>query len=138
MSKEIELRAWDGKRMIYLSNPVIGLKKSKRIIPYVYFETDTFGGHVSLNNHHMMEFIGIHDNKGVRIYEDDIVTHKGINTIVKYCIEGAQFQMQWVDLKRVHRYTNFYATYGDDTGYYQCDDIYVIGNVHQNPELLNQ
>jgi len=138
MSKEIELRAWDGKRMIYLSNLVIGLKKSKRVIPYAYFESDTFEGHVSLLNHHMMEYVGLHDNRGIRIYEDDIVSHKGIHASVKYCIQGAQFQMQWIDSNKVHRYANFNATYGDDTGYYQCDDICIIGNVHQNPELLNQ
>lgn len=44
MKREIKFRAWDNKRMVYLSDLSIGLKKgTKKICPYAYFTTDTFG-----------------------------------------------------------------------------------------------
>jgi uncharacterized phage protein (TIGR01671 family) len=73
MSEEIKIRAWDGKRMIHLSDLSIGLKKSKTVSPYAYFSVDTFGGHVRLGKHDIMLFAGITDKNNVEIYSGDIV-----------------------------------------------------------------
>jgi uncharacterized phage protein (TIGR01671 family) len=73
MKRELKFRVWDGERMIFLSDLSIGLKKSKKISPYAYFATDTFGSHVKLGHHELMQFTGLLDKNGKEIYEGDIV-----------------------------------------------------------------
>lgn len=119
MEREIKFRAWDGTRMIFLSDLSIGLKKGKRISPYAYFATDTFGNHVSILKHKMMQFSGLKDRNGKEIYEEDIVD------ISKF--EGsAIYRMVINDIMQMPN-----ELYGSNVDWYE-----VVGNRIQNPELL--
>jgi uncharacterized phage protein (TIGR01671 family) len=137
MELEVDLRAWDGQRMIYLSDLSIGLRKSKRISPYAYFAKDTFGGTVSLHKHKLMQFIGMHDGDNQKIYTGDIVENlkDGYSGVVAYSLEAAQYHIVWKTGK-VHRYAPLRATYGDDAGFFRCDYLRKIGNIHENPSLV--
>lgn len=137
MSKEIKIRAWDGKRMIYLSGLSIGLKKSKAVSPYAYFSVDTFGGHVSLGKHEIMFFAEITDKTDKEIYDGDIVnvTNSPNNPVI-ITFEDASFCI---------RKPNTYSFDGAVTirdamlqanlrGIeFECE---VIGNIYDNPELI--
>jgi uncharacterized phage protein (TIGR01671 family) len=122
MKREIKFRAWDGERMIYLSDLSIGLKKSKKISPYAYFSTDTFGNHVKLEHHELMQFTGLKDKNGKEIYEGDIINHP-------VCERGKVV------------YFEPYASFKVEKGDFLYDinmneESEIIGNIYQNPELI--
>jgi uncharacterized phage protein (TIGR01671 family) len=69
---------------------------------------------------HLMQFTGLHDKKGKDIYEGDIVHDETIGRANKsFLIE---------DLQRV------FHLYGEHV--FQPDQVEVIGNIYENPELL--
>ena len=127
MELELKIRAWDGKRMIYLSDLSIGLKKGKRVSPYAYFAKDTFGGQVALFKHKIMLFTGQIDKNDKDIYAGDIVkTATDKNMKISWCNKTAGFVIDrdgWA----------FDHYFGE-----ACDakDVEVIGNIYENPSLI--
>jgi uncharacterized phage protein (TIGR01671 family) len=80
------------------------------------------------------QFIGLVDTKDNDIYEGDIIKTTGYIGIVKYEPQAAQYQIKWKD--NANRYMPFNVTFSDgDT--WKCDYMEVIGNIYENPELLN-
>jgi len=78
----------------------------------------------SSNRGHIMQFTGLHDKHGKEIYEMDIVKHKNGIQIVKWDNESASFQMCLNNSVLDQEINNY-------------EDVEIIGNVHQNPELIN-
>lgn len=75
-------------------------------------------------------FTGIHDAKGVEIYEDDRVTDGEKLMTISYNQQACAFWLTWTDQKGISRYQPLQATFGDDTGYYSNDSLEVIGQIH--------
>ena len=76
------------------------------------------------------QFIGVYDNEGVEIYTGDIIRdHAGIG-IVEYVNHQAAFRVNY--LNGVCKWFIDYVLKGER------ESIEVIGNVHQNKELLEQ
>lgn len=72
------------------------------------------GGKVNL-------YTGLHDKNGEKIYEDDIISYHGYGTfVIRFC-KGC-FSLGTGDL--LYSYPSKY--------------IKVIGNIHENPELLEK
>ncbi len=149
MNREIKFRVWD--------------KYEKQMYPLSSIDYDIFSqeiriiaiGHkngmcTSYNKNHnsekcditaleLMQYTGLHDKNGKEIYEGDIVLYKDwemayegggndsfINKgIVEYCEDNCCFNVterQTVDIA--------------DVLYKGNEDLEVIGNIYENPELL--
>lgn len=107
MSREIKFRAWDG------------------LIMYEPMTLNTIS-HGITKKVQWLQYTGLKDKNGVEIYEEDIVTDGEDNYTVCWNEAGAFFDLAHPD-----------DTF--ETGDYllgEASDIEVIGNIYENPELL--
>ncbi len=140
MNREIKFRIWDieNKEMLRVQE--------------LDFEPTFYGGRIAIrpdqyNDYFdtedmiLMQYTGLHDKNGKEIYEGDIVLYQDwemayegggndsfINKgIVEYCEDNCCFNVterQTVDLA--------------DVLYKDNEDLEVIGNIYDNPELLGE
>lgn len=119
--RDIKFRCWYGERMWY-AIPKIQFRESG--IHNIHLNSDpedfcdasdTWTGS---DEYHLMQYTGLKDKNGVEIYEGDVV--KG----------------DWGDIKEVRfgieeNFVYWHMEYGREG-----KDYKVIGNIHENPELL--
>lgn len=117
MMREIEFRAWYKPEKYMLSGDELTAGTDESLNQY--FKD---------NEYVFMQFTGLRDKNGVKIFEGDIIAHEGI---VK---PGAV--VTWSDI---------YGGYSIGKNWPFCEFIYgdisdceVIGNIYENPELLDE
>lgn len=90
-----------------------------------------------LNDLEILQCVGLKDSKGIEIYEGDILSHcKGESILaVQYCEEYARFG-GLIMLQHGEEVENDCFVWFDDYG--MPDKCEVIGNIYDNPELLNE
>ena len=84
------------------------------------------------------QFTGLYDKNGTKIYEGDIIeSGKGIRHLVRFCPEQGRFDCT---LTRYVGDQDFDRTERCELSQRWIDEFgkTVIGNIHDNPELLNK
>ena len=132
----IKFRAWDKKTKEYFH--ISELWNSGTNPECFNFDgwTDNFGNNGRLKDIVIEQFTGLQDVNGKEIYEGDIV-----QPIISYTKRniGKPFEVK----KGNYVYGKWIAKdvsikeFGVD-GYYFSNEIKIIGNVHANPELLEE
>lgn len=116
--REIKFRAWNDIDKMLIDWGVL------RASP-VFFMNIIKG---KARHHKLMQFTGLTDVNGVEIYEGDIVSdHVGIGQ-VKYSDKHGAFRVCYGD--GMAKWFIDYFLKGER------ESIKVIGNIHENPELL--
>lgn len=124
--REIKFRAWDN---------------TCKVMKYCDFEKLVYTDHSNdfrvmcnegyLNNrpYPLMQFTGLKDKNGKEIYEGDILSNKDTdgNMVVNWCPISAGFCLD----KKGWMFSHYFKEAVDAN---QCE---VIGNIYENPELLN-
>lgn len=123
-----KFRAWDGAKKemfkdtfaITESGQVIVVEQEFITIPPDYVFVDYLT---------IMQSTGLKDKNGKEIFEGDIVDYKGRKAVVKWHGSYASFIYRFVDgmQERVSEW---------DPLFLACYHFEVIGNIYENPELL--
>ena len=115
--REIKFRAWDSISLMMWDNRVV-------------LETAPLSKFVKLEHYTLMQYTGLKDKNDVDIYEGDVVTWiDGDRQVVNFGIQGVD------DFEGVG--FNLWSHYGDKQDCTRLQsEIEVIGNIHQNPELI--
>ena len=120
--REIKFRAWDKSNKEMFNVEIMNFQKRqvyKDSVSYCKFE-----------NIELMQYTGLKDKNEKEIYEGDIVklrANHGIG-VVKYYDEWGAFVVEYIKPKPL-------VVLG--ISYYK-EDIEVIGNIYENPELIKE
>lgn len=123
--REIKFRAWNTET----NKMVINLKEMGVFALQSIYSIDEFLVIPTNEKYQLMQYTGLKDEKGVEIYEGDIVKYKYISreqiAEIKYNKEklGFDFADNKVNLSYAYNFR-------------QINNIEVIGNIYENPELL--
>ena len=95
------------------------------IIDGTMTDTEGYGEHYEIDPETLCQFTGLCDKNGKRIWENDIV-NCGTNLRVSW----HTFKASWVLSKKGWMYNHFFGEAVEP------EDVEVIGNIFDNPELL--
>ena len=130
--REIKFRAWDKKdKIMYKENALSLVIHFNGELNSFDGETGEIVGTEYTRKMELMQYTGLKDKNGIKIYEGDIV-----NCIEYECCG----YIGWNDSE-----AGFYLNvlmedgrYEEEQLYDYVDELEVIGNIYENPELLNK
>jgi len=134
MSREIKFRAWDGKKMY---SPDELIQFGNEGITTGYFDPS---GCPKYSDHKLMQYTGLKDRAGREIFEGDILrfldgqdcsTESGFDWD-EYMNIGA---IRWSETEARYVISNLNML-DIDTFIDQIEETEVIGNIYENPDLL--
>ena len=131
MSRETKFRAWVSGRGMYKLNGFRYHLKGVTIYPIdsTGLEMDEWYFHIE-GMLQIMQYTGLKDKNGKEIYEGDIILNKnGLKVFIEWNDLDAKFHCY----DKSHRYHDTWTL-----GHFSTDSPKVIGNIYENPELLEE
>lgn len=129
--REIKFRAWDTERKIYVPCGEIIFKDYGETCFEVspncqeYIGDKCHNGEKQYDRFKIEQYTGLKDKNGVEIFEGDIFHCNNVNYVLRFNQVGGAYT--------VHKITDE----KDERFLFHCNDqIEVIGNIHENSELL--
>lgn len=132
MNREIKFRAWDNINKSWLSENELVIYKGKVLCNIVDSKKNWQEELGFMEGIHLQQYTGLIDKHGKDIFEGDIVTFK-INGVPQRSFYDENINREiWFDTER----SGFHI--GRFTSLLRSDEphIEVIGNIWENPELL--
>ena len=145
--RDIKFRAWDGDKIISLSSAY-----TKELISIqINDDNSEYSNDISTEFSHviLMQYTGLNDKNGVEIYEGDVVSYW--NGGMKACKKSDQGSKHYPNISPyyfkilenkhveiIYEAPSFKIKNGNPLGsmYLGSDEIEVVGNIYENPELL--
>lgn len=134
MKREIKFRAWNEGKMIYQNQTIMTANNDQLWWFFKSIRKDAI----------LMQFTGLQDKNGVDIYEGDIP--KGFNN----SIEISEISLGTDSWGMIYKAICVNVQYDDKSGHLiivkngvnsyskSAKEIEIIGNIYENPELLNK
>lgn len=120
--REIKFRAWDKFNRVMVPVDMIDYSLGFNNRPAVFLCNDNYAGWIRHHDdYELMQFIGVRDINGKDIYEGDILKSGAGIGVVKFYNGAFRYD---ISIKQ-----------NEFTGCLYFDTV--IGNIHENPELLN-
>lgn len=146
MNREIKFRAFDLEYKIMYYNVVCGrniviaqldeeeLEENDSFKP-TYYTTENISQERP-QVFEIMQYTGLKDKNGIEIYEGDIIIYKDYTNGAILSLKGEDKQPRRAAVIKLENIVTGFKAYG--MADFDVRHIEVIGNIHQNPELLNQ
>lgn len=117
-----KFRAWDKRENTMRDVAVLHFTKGGKVNSIEYWKTPSELKSYHVRNLVLMQSTGLKDKNGVEIFEGDIGWDDHQEVHGQVIFENGAFKYEWENISE----DLFEAT----------DDIEIVGNIHENPELL--
>ena len=122
--KELKLRVWDIERECYLDDTELaGVTPDGKYI--LYIEEEEISRLEVDENYIIEQYTGLKDRNGNEIYENDIL-EDGSGEPLEY----------WITRFEDGKFIG--STQGVDEDIFELTDLEIIGNIHENADLLGE